>query len=212
MHLSVFLSAIIFNLMNGFLMGSSIEGLVGLTKIEQRNYGIEPGFTLLYFAGIALFLLGFAGNVASDEILYNLRRNRPAVPSSAPVSERYSIPHGFLYDYISFPNYFTEWIEWSGFAIATLALSNPSPNAFYASIENLPGKFFFISSESSSVTDNFIPGYLQPMRAWWCQPIFLFIINEIAAMLPRAISGHQWYRKNFKDFPLDRKVVIPWIF
>ena len=32
--------------------------------------------------------------------------------------EHYAIPHGYLYSLISYPNYFCEWLEWLGFALA----------------------------------------------------------------------------------------------
>ena len=36
----------------------------------------------------------------------------------------YAIPHGGLYSIVSFPNYFCEWVEWFGFALA----ASPIPN------------------------------------------------------------------------------------
>jgi 3-oxo-5-alpha-steroid 4-dehydrogenase 1 len=36
-------------------------------------------------------------------------------------SHRYAIPKGGLYKWISYPNYLSEWIEWTGFAIAATA-------------------------------------------------------------------------------------------
>lgn len=35
---------------------------------------------------------------------------------------------------------------------------------------------------------------------------------EIAAMLPRAIRGHQWYHEKFgNQYPSERKAVIPFL-
>ncbi|CCA72761.1 related to steroid 5alpha-reductase [Serendipita indica DSM 11827] len=65
--------------------------------------------------GIALFVLGFVSNILHDEILYNIRRNAPTTPDG---KHRYSIPQGYLYNYISYPNYFSEWVEFAGFALA----------------------------------------------------------------------------------------------
>ena len=36
--------------------------------------------------------------------------------------EHYAIPHGWLYDYVSCPNYLCEWVEWFGFALAAAPL------------------------------------------------------------------------------------------
>ncbi|KAG8830788.1 hypothetical protein FRC17_004246 [Serendipita sp. 399] len=69
----------------------------------------------LFVLGITMFLAGFISNIFHDEILYNLRRTPPPTPDGKP---HYAIPHGGLYRYISYPNYFSEWIEFTGFAIA----------------------------------------------------------------------------------------------
>lgn len=41
---------------------------------------------------------------------------------------------------------------------------------------------------------------------------FTFFLWTISNLLPRAIASHQWYLKNFPDYPKDRKIVIPFIF
>ena len=62
-----------------------------------------------FVGGVALFLVGFAINQQSDEILRTLR---------APGERGYKIPHGGLYRFVSAPNYLGELVEWSGFALA----------------------------------------------------------------------------------------------
>lgn len=62
-----------------------------------------------FLVGVALFLVGFAINQQSDEILRTLR---------APGEQGYKIPRGGLYRFVSMPNYFGELVEWSGFALA----------------------------------------------------------------------------------------------
>ena len=51
-------------------------------------------------------------NIHSDDILINLRRE----------NQKYFIPRGGLFNYVSSPNYFGEIIEWFGFFIMTLNL------------------------------------------------------------------------------------------
>lgn len=199
MHISVFFSAVGFNLINGFLLGTYLSG-AGDTSLHSDSWGIET--PILFFIGLSLFLLGLAGNIYSDEVLYNLRRNRSTkVLPSAPISERYGIPRGFLYDWpcggIAFPNYFTEWIEWSGFLLC---------------IYSLPRGFPQVVSPEMEMVIKGLPEGLRPMMAEWAQPMALFLMNEVSAMLPRAISGAKWYRANFKDYPEGRKIVIPGIF
>ncbi len=45
---------------------------------------------------------------------------------------------------------------------------------------------------------------------WTCVPARLFVINEVAAMLPRAIRGKQWYIEKFGEEKIRNKwAVIP---
>jgi 3-oxo-5-alpha-steroid 4-dehydrogenase 1 len=65
---------------------------------------------------------------------------------------------------------------------------------------------------------------LSPRLAYWVAkvgfwppvliaPEWLFVVNEIAAMVPRAIRAQAWYRDTFGErFPKDRKIVIPGLF
>ena len=44
-----------------------------------------------------------------------------------------------------------------------------------------------------------------------CVPARCFLLNEVAAMLPRAVNGKQWYIERFgKERVGNRKAVIPW--
>ena len=45
---------------------------------------------------------------------------------------------------------------------------------------------------------------------WDCTPARTFLVNEIATMLPRALSGKRWYLKTFGEERVGgRKAVIP---
>lgn len=193
-HLIVVLSAFVFNILNGSLMGaylSSPAASAYLAGAFQR-----PRF----WFGVAIWAVGFAGNIYHDEILLNIRRTAKAkgkgkAPAShdddddskngkdkdkngTPEREHYAIPHGALYRFISYPNYFCEWAEWLGFALAAApAPSVTSVAAFAASVA----------------------------------PPWVFFLNEIWLMLPRAYKGHQWYHSRFPDYPKERKVVVPFV-
>lgn len=43
-------------------------------------------------------------------------------------------------------------------------------------------------------------------------PAFSFLIWVFANLIPRARNHHNWYKKNFPDYPPDRKIVIPFVF
>jgi protein-S-isoprenylcysteine O-methyltransferase Ste14 len=98
--------AVVFNLMNGYLNG---RWLNTLSPPYPDGWLTDPRF----LAGAALFAVGFAVNLQSDEILRRLR---------APGETGYKIPHGGLYRWVSSPNYLGEIIEWAGFALAAWSL------------------------------------------------------------------------------------------
>ena len=70
---------------------------------------ITSGFFML---GCFIFYIGMYVNIYSDNILMNLRKTK---------GNGYHIPEGFLFKYVSCPNYLGEIIEWLGWAILTLS-------------------------------------------------------------------------------------------
>jgi hypothetical protein len=46
----------------------------------------------------------------------------------------------------------------------------------------------------------------------WNLPALTFMVWTFANLLPRAKNHHDWYLKNFPDYPGNRKVVIPFLF
>jgi len=105
-HFIIPLGASLFNLFNGSLMGSYLSSSIS-QDLWQTNR--------LFWPGVGLFVLGLAGNILHDEILLNLRRHVPHGDDGKP---RYAIPYGWLYRWVSYPNYLCEWVEWLGFALA----------------------------------------------------------------------------------------------
>ena len=148
MPITIMLSAVFFNIVNGFTNGYYLGSIV---SNEYNNYFFEPNFIL----GGLVFIIGLVINLKSDNILLKLKKE----------NKGYQIPHGFLYRYISCPNYFGEILEWVGFAIMT-----------------------------------------------WSLPGFIFAVWTMANLIPRAYAHHTWYKKKFKNYPQDRKTIIPFIF
>ncbi|KAF4723099.1 3-oxo-5-alpha-steroid 4-dehydrogenase 1 [Perkinsus olseni] len=62
--------------------------------------------------GVSLYFTGLLVNLQSDHILRNLRRG-------AKDAQRYYIPYGGMFRFISCPNYFGEMMEWLGYAMAS---------------------------------------------------------------------------------------------
>ena len=102
--ISVILSAIFFNIINGFTNGFYLGNLATFTS----NYI----YNLNFIFGLTLFVLGVIINVTADNILINTRNE----------NKGYQIPKGKLYNLISCPNYLGEMIEWIGFAIMCWSL------------------------------------------------------------------------------------------
>lgn len=63
--------------------------------------------------GAGMFLAGWAINFKADAMLIALRE---------PGESGYKIPRGWLYEYVSCPNYLGEILEWTGWAVATWSL------------------------------------------------------------------------------------------
>ena len=129
-----------------------INGLINGYYLSNTNY-VEINYFMLLF-GLIIFFTGLIINIRSDNKLISLRLKNE--------ENKYVIPNGELFNYISCPNFFGELVEWLGFAIITVNLGSLS---------------FFI----------------------WT------FIN----LVPRAISHHKWYKDNFKDYPKNRKAIIP---
>jgi len=45
----------------------------------------------------------------------------------------------------------------------------------------------------------------------WNLPALSFLVWTIANLVPRAISHHRWYKKNFDNYPEKRKAIIPFV-
>ncbi|KAI8329307.1 3-oxo-5-alpha-steroid 4-dehydrogenase-domain-containing protein [Chlamydoabsidia padenii] len=95
MALVTCISAIGFNMVNGYMNAYWIA----TTTTELSS--------MVQWIGICLWLFGFGSNIYHDSILFDLRKSKSG----------YSIPMGGLYRYISCPNYFSECVEWIGYAM-----------------------------------------------------------------------------------------------
>ncbi len=107
MPLLICVSAIFFNVMNGFLNGC----FLGTFKPDYDNSWLTD---VRFLSGVALFITGFIINFNSDNILFHLRKNS--------AKGEYKIPSGGLFKWVSCPNYLGEIIEWSGWALAIWSL------------------------------------------------------------------------------------------
>jgi len=93
------LSALAFNLMNGYINGYE------MFFVRTPVLTAAP---LRATAGLAVFFCGMAMHVTADLTIRNLRR---------PGETGYKVPAGGLFTWISSPNYLGEIVEWTGWAI-----------------------------------------------------------------------------------------------
>lgn len=111
MPLIVVLMAILFNVCNGYLNGTSLQMNAG--KYTSSEWHMSWQFQL----GVAIFLLGLVINKVSDAELRRIRMR---------TAQGYRIPSRYLHQYVSCPNYLGEIVQWSGWAIATWSLAGLS--------------------------------------------------------------------------------------
>lgn len=105
MPLAIALSAMGFNLMNGFGLGYYWGSFA--------EYSADWLWDWRFLGGISLFFVGMAMNMWSDYYLIGLRKEGET---------GYKIPQGGLFQYVSCPNHLGEIIEWAGFALMTWSL------------------------------------------------------------------------------------------
>ncbi len=174
-HIAVPLAAVFFNIINGLLQGSYLSSPYARMYLSNTYTFQRTSF----YVGLGIWFIGFVGNIAHDEILLNIRK------------------------YISYPNYFCEWIEWFGFALAAAPLPiEPSMSGLIKTMLDI----FSVKTIKSILFD---PAH------WFApslSPPYIFFICEVLLMLPRAYNGHKWYKETFGDsYPKERKAVIPFV-
>ena len=99
--LIIVMSAIFFNIINGFINGYYLGNIFHYESTYFKNIN--------FILGLGLFISGVIINIKSDNILIKIKKKY----------NTYKIPEGFLYRYISCPNYLGEIIQWIGFSIMT---------------------------------------------------------------------------------------------
>ena len=101
--------AMAFNMFNGSFNGAWL-------------FHLSPGYesswllTAPFLIGTAVFLLGFVINLTADYTLLRLRAQ----------GERYQVPQGLVFRWVSCPNYLGEILEWFGWAILTWSVAGLS--------------------------------------------------------------------------------------
>ena len=105
MPVGIMLMGMVFNTLNAIMQG----GWIFYYGPEMGYYDDWMSKPYIYI-GVAIFLFGFITNLHSDYIIRNLRK---------PGDTKHYIPKGGMFRYVSSANYFGEFMEWVGFAIAS---------------------------------------------------------------------------------------------
>lgn len=105
----ILVMAVIFNTSNGYLNAWSIAS-------QSDKYSDLWLTSPQFIIGVVVFFTGMAINKISDKRLAQLSRSRGG-------GQGYQIPHGFMYRWVSCPNYLGEILQWIGWAIAVWSLA-----------------------------------------------------------------------------------------
>ena len=111
------LFGMIFNTMNGFINGFYLfsgktiifEGTFFQIDLSHM-YTIQWLYDPRFIVGLMIFMSGFLINIHSDHVLRTLR---------APGETGYKVPNKGVHRLVASPNYFGEFLEWSGWALLT---------------------------------------------------------------------------------------------
>ena len=165
MHITVWASALFFQITNGACIGAWLGGYGPRTASDWQ------GRMLYIQIGLIVFLIGFIGNIYHDGELRELRREAAREQKEkegkreAETQKIYKIPQAGLFKYILYPHYFCEWIEWAGYWIIGGWTCIPARN--------------FVASELASMTPQAISG-----RKWYLQKFGEAKIGERKAVIP----------------------------
>ncbi|KAI8630937.1 3-oxo-5-alpha-steroid 4-dehydrogenase [Xylariaceae sp. FL1651] len=119
-HTAVWGMALVFQFCNATAIGSWLAAYGPTTPDEWQ----AQGFSVLQFAfGFVIFFVGLVGNYFSDEELREIRRaeirrQEKLRKQGKTVDKHYEVPQNGLFQYMLFPHYFMEWVEWTGYWIA----------------------------------------------------------------------------------------------
>lgn len=119
-HISVWASALSFQLINATCIGGWLGGYGPTTQDEW------VGAALRLELGLMIFAVGLLGNMYHDDELREIRRaaarNQERRQNSQGekgdekgVEKVYMVPENGLFRLLLFPHYLCEWIEWGGF-------------------------------------------------------------------------------------------------
>ncbi|RDW91488.1 putative steroid 5 alpha-reductase [Coleophoma crateriformis] len=127
----IWLFAAVFQLSNGISIGGWLGGYGNTTAADWQNHEANYKAGGRMELGMMIFFLGFLANIFHDDELREIRRaamrNQARREAEKSEDERpktskgadkiYMVPRNGLFEYILYPHYLCEWIEWTGYWI-----------------------------------------------------------------------------------------------
>lgn len=183
-HVAVWGLGVYFQLSNGLCLGSWL-GAYGPTTQEEWSWTGARWSPAQFAIGLAVFYLGLAGNYYHDEELREIRR-RAGRRAAAEAAKDASKNGG------------KSVTEKKKRDIAAKYYELPSAGMF--KIVLYPHYFL-----------EWVEWFGFWMAAGWGSvPARCFVVNEVFAMLPRAVRGRKWYAEKFGEEKVrNRWAVIP---
>jgi protein-S-isoprenylcysteine O-methyltransferase Ste14 len=212
--------------------GPLIEARLGWIIMEAAS----PLFlAIAYFGGLRsfnpvtlLFVLLWLGHYANRSLLYPLRMkngSRPMPFSMVAAAVLFNLVNGLLngrYLALFGDRYTAAWLA--------------DPRFLFGAALFFTGMIINLRSDATlrRLREDDEPGYKIPrggmfelvscanyfgeVLEWigwavltWSLPGFTFALWTVANLVPRARAHHEWYRRNFPDYPAHRKAIIPYI-
>ena len=121
MHIFIWINALIFQVCNATCIGGWLAGY------GPTSAGDWAGHVYAMEIGMMIFGAGLLGNIYHDDELREIRRaaarnqrkKQQAIKgrektSGQGIDKVYMMPQNGLFNFVLFPHYLCEWIEWSG--------------------------------------------------------------------------------------------------
>jgi 3-oxo-5-alpha-steroid 4-dehydrogenase 1 len=124
-HPLVWFFAIVFQVVNGLSIGGYLGGYGPTTRFEWQGRAMNFKAGAKMELGMMIWGLGFIANVWHDDELREIRRaakrnldkkmKTESKKEGGKVDKVYMIPQNGLFNWVLYPHYLCEWIEWGGF-------------------------------------------------------------------------------------------------
>lgn len=228
-HLFIVVNASLFNWLNSSCLAGWIRGYsIPIPGFNTNGSAAvinspSPLIKALPTIGVALFIIGMAGNIYSETALFRMRReeadtraakksdSQPSPNTSNKYHKVYVIPPtAGVFRSILYPHYVFEWLEWTGFALAGTAVF-PLSGGIKAKLA--------AGGAEAAIAPPLSPAPWVVPFAWATDrlgvplplPAVLFAINAVSNMLPHARWGRKWYVEKFGEKAVaGRGAVVPW--